>query len=75
MNADPNDRAVIKKWEKTKQLLNSHIRLELFFIANSIYSIWSLNWNCKKFKFEYYQNYHNIGWNWGWRLFTNSPDN
>ena len=31
MNADPNDKAVIKKWEETKRLLNSHIRLELFY--------------------------------------------
>ena len=31
MNADPNNRAIIKKWEETKQLLNSHIRLELFY--------------------------------------------
>ena len=31
MNADPNNRTVIKKWEETKQLLNSHIRLELFY--------------------------------------------
>ena len=31
MNADPSDRAIIKKWEETKRLLNSHIRLELFY--------------------------------------------